>query len=124
MWDLLVLVPAALVAWAVLVGLLLREAPRTAWPVALAGSAGLLAAGIAVATWKYPSWEALLLLVGVPAIAVAVTAGHPVRMLDPKWRVAADEVTDELEAEADRYAFRAVLATVVSMVLLVITFGF
>ena len=75
MWNVLVLAPAALVAWAVLLGLLLREAPRTAWPVALAGSAGLLAAGVAVATWKYPSWEAILLLVGTPAIAVAVTFG-------------------------------------------------
>lgn len=123
MWDLVVLVPAALVAWGVLLGLLLREAPRTAWPVALAGSAGLLAAGIAVAFWKYPSWEALLLLVGTPAVAVAVTAGHPVRMLDPKWRVAEEEVTTELEAEADRYAFRAVLTLTVSVVLLMITFG-
>ena len=90
MWNVLALAPAALVAWAVLLGLLLREAPRTAWPVALAGSAGLLAAGVAVATWKYPSWEAILLLVGTPAIAVAVTFGHPVRMLDPKWRMADD----------------------------------
>ena len=115
----LVLAP---LAWAVLVGLLLREAPRSAWPVALAGSAGL-AAGVAVATWKYPSWEALLLLVGVPAIAVAVTAGHPVRMLDPKWRMPSDEVTDEDEALADRYAFRAVVATAVSAAAMVITFG-
>ena len=124
MWNVLVLAPAALVAWAVLLGLLLREAPRTAWPVALAGSAGLLAAGVAVATWKYPSWEAILLLVGTPAIAVAVTFGHPARMLDPKWRMAEDEVTEELEAEADRYAFRAVLTLAVSVVVLVITFGF
>jgi hypothetical protein len=120
----ILLVPLALVAWAVLLGLLLREAPRPAWPVALAGSAGLLAAGVAVATWKYPSWEALLLLVGVPAIAVAVTAGHPVRMLDPKWRMAEDEVTAEAEAEADRYAFRAVLTTALSVAVLMITFGF
>ena len=123
MWSVASLVPAALLAWAGLLGLLLREAPRTAWPVALAGSAGLLVAGVAVATWKYPSWEALLLLVGAPAIAVAVTAGHPVRMLDPKWRVAEDDVTPELEAEADRYAFRAVLTVAVSVVLLMITFG-
>ena len=123
MGGVLVLVPAALVAWAVLLGLLLRESPRSAWPVTLAGSAGLLAAGVAVATWKYPSWEALLLLVGIPAIAVAVTAGHPARMLDPKWRMAEDEVTEEAEAEADRYAFRAVLTTAVSLVVLVITFG-
>jgi hypothetical protein len=122
--NVFVLVPVALVAWAVLLGLLLREAPRTAWPVALAFSAGLLAAGMAVATWKYPSWEALLLLVGVPAIAVAVTAGHPVRMLDPKWRMAEDEVTEEAEAEADRYAFRAVLTTALSVAVLMIAFGF
>lgn len=124
MGRLLVLVPVALVAWAVLLSLLLREAPRTAWPVALAYSGGLLVAGVAVATWKYPSWEALLLLVGIPAIAVAVTAGHPVRMLDPKWRMAEDEVTEEAEAEADRYAFRAVLTTAVSAAMLMITFGF
>ena len=108
----LVLAP---LAWAVLVGLLLREAPRSAWPVALAGSAGLLAAGVAVATWK--------LLVGVPAIAVAVTAGHPVRMLDPKWRMPSDEVTDEDEALADRYAFRAVVAAARSAAPLVVTIG-
>jgi hypothetical protein len=124
MWDVLVLAPVVLVAWSVLLGLLLREAPRPAWPVAFAGSAGLLVAGIAVATWKYPSWEAILLLVGTPAIAIAVTAGHPARMLDPKWRVAESEVTEELEAEADRYAFRAVLALAVSVVFLIITFGF
>ena len=123
MWSLAVLAPVALLAWAGLLCLLLREAPRAAWPVALAGSAGLVLLGVAVATWKYPSWEALLLLVGAPAIAVAVTAGHPVRMLDPKWRMAEDDVTAELEAEADRYAFRAVLTVVVSVVLLMITFG-
>jgi hypothetical protein len=65
----------------------------------------------------------VLLLVGVPAIAVAVTAGHPVRMLDPKWRLAAADVTEETEAEADRYAFRAVLSVVVAVVLLTIVFG-
>ena len=122
-WSVLVLVPVAVLTWAALLGLLLREAPRTAWPVALAGSAALLVAGAAVASWKYPSWEALLLLVGAPAIAVAVTAGHPVRMLDPKWRMSEDDVTPELEAEADRYAFRAVLTVAVSVVLLMITFG-
>ena len=124
MWSVPVLVGVAALAWAVLLGLLLRQVPRTGWPVVLAGSAGLLVAGAAVAGWKYPSWEALLLLVGVPAIAVAVTAGHPARMLDPKWRMAADEVTEEAEQEADRYAVRAVLAVAVSVVLLVIVFGF
>jgi hypothetical protein len=124
MWSVPVLVGVAALAWAVLLGLLLRQVPRTGWPVVLAGSAGLLIAGTAVAGWKYPSWEALLLLVGVPTIAVAVTAGHPARMLDPKWRMAADEVTEEAEQAADRYAFRAVLAVVVSVVLLVIVFGF
>lgn len=124
MWSVPVLVGVAALAWAVLLGLLFREVPRTAWPVVLAGSAGLVLGGAAVAGWKYPSWEAVLLLVGVPAIAVAVTAGHPVRMLDPKWRVAADEVSEEAEEEADRYAFRAVLAVAVSVVLLVIVFGF
>jgi hypothetical protein len=106
-WSVLVLVPVAVLTWAALLGLLLREAPRTAWPVALAGSAALLVAGAA----------------GAPAIAVAVTAGHPVRMLDPKWRMSEDDVTPELEAEADRYAFRAVLTVAVSVVLLMITFG-
>ena len=123
MWSVPVLVGVAALAWAALVGLLLAEAPRTAWPVVLAGSAGLLVAGVAVAGWKYPSWEAVLLLVGVPAIAVAVTAGHPVRMLDPKWRMASDEVTEDAEAEADRYAFRAVLAVAVAVVVLMIVFG-
>jgi hypothetical protein len=123
MWSLTALVPGVVLAWAALLGLLLREAPRRAWPVPLAGSAALLVAGAAVATWKYPSWEALLVLVGAPAIAVAVTAGHPVRMLDPKWRMAEDEVTPEIEAEADRYAFRAVLTVAVSVALLMIIFG-
>jgi hypothetical protein len=122
-WSVAALVPAVTLAWAVLLGRLLAEMPRTAWPAMLVGSAALLALGTAVATWKYPSWEALLLLLGAPAIAVAVTAGHPVRMLDPKWRVAEDEVTPEQEAEADHYAFRAVLAMVVSVVLLMLTFG-
>jgi len=122
-WSVAVLIPAVVLAWAVLLGLLLAEAPRAAWPAVLVGAGALLAAGAGAATWKYPSWEALLLLVGAPAIAVAVTAGRPVRMLDPKWRMAEDEVTPELEAEADRYAFRAVLAVVVSVVLLMITFG-
>ena len=118
------LVGVAALAWAALLGLLLWEVPRTAWPVVLAGSAGPVVAGVAVAGWKYPSWEAVLLLVGVPAIAVVVTAGHPVRMLDPKWRMGSDEVTEEAEAEADRYAFRVVLALAVAVVLLVIVFGF
>ena len=124
MWSLAVLAPAALLAWAGAAG------PAVAGGAAggLAGGAGRVGRaagplGVAVATWKYPSWEALLLLVGAPAIAVAVTAGHPVRMLDPKWRMAEDDVTAELEAEADRYAFRAVLTVVVSVVLLMITFG-
>ena len=124
MWSVPVLAGVAVLAWAVLLGLLLRELPRIGWPVVLAGTSGLVLGGVAVAGWKYPSWEAVLLLVGVPLIAVAVTAGHPVRMLDPKWRMAADEVSDEAEREADRYAFRAVLAVVVSVVLLVIVFGF
>jgi hypothetical protein len=119
-----VLAGVAALAWAGLLGLLLREVPRTGWPVVLAGAAGLVASGVAAAGWKYPSWEAVLLLVGVPAIAVAVTAGRPVRLLDPKWRMAADEVTETAEAEADRYAFRAVLAVVVALVLAVIVFGF
>jgi hypothetical protein len=123
-WSVPVLVAVAALAWAALLGLLLREAPRSAWKVVLAGSAALVLGGAAVAGWKYPSWEAVLVLVGVPAIAVAVTAGHPVRMLDPKWRMAADEVTEEAEAEADRYAFRAVLAVAVAVVLLVVVFGF
>jgi hypothetical protein len=123
MWSVPVLVGVAALAWAALLGLLLVEAPRSAWPVVLAGSGGLLVGGVAVAGWKYPSWEAVLLLVGVPAIAVAVTAGHPVRMLDPKWRMAADEVTEDAEAEADRYAFRAVLAVAVAVVVLMIVFG-
>ena len=123
MWSVPVLVGMAALAWAVLLGLLLRQLPRTAWPVALAGSAGLLVGGAAIAGWKYPSWEAVLLLVGLPVIALVVTAGHPVRMLDPKWRMAAEEVTEDAEAEADRYAFRAVLTVVVSVVLLMIVFG-
>jgi hypothetical protein len=123
MWSVPVLVGMAALAWAVLLGLLLRQLPRTAWPVALAGSAGLLVGGAAIAGWKYPSWEAVLLLVGLPVIALVVTAGHPARMLDPKWRMAGDEVTEEAEAEADRYAFRAVLTVVVSVVLLMIVFG-
>lgn len=118
------LAAVALLVWSVLLGLVLAEAPRAAWPVALAGAGALLVAGAVVATWKYPSWEAVLLLVGAPTIALAVTAGHPVRMLDPKWRMAEDEVTPDAEAEADRYAFRAVLAMVVSVVVLMITFGF
>jgi hypothetical protein len=122
-WSVPVLAAVALVAWSVLLGLVLAEAPRSAWPVVLAGAGALLVAGTVVATWKYPSWEAVLLLVGAPAIAVAVTAGHPVRMLDPKWRMAEDEVTPDAEAEADRYAFRAVLAVSVSVVFLMITFG-
>lgn len=123
MWSVPVLAGVAGLLWVALLGLLLAEAPRTAWPVALAGSAALLVAGVAVATWKYPSWEAVLLLVGAPAIAVAVTAGHPARMLDPKWRMPEDAVTPDVEAEADRYAFRAVLAVAVSVALLMITFG-
>lgn len=119
-----VLVVGALLVWAALLARVLAEVPRPAWPVVLGGAGALLLAGLAAAVWKYPSWEAVLLLVGVPAIALAVTAGHPARMLDPKWRLPADEVTEDAEAEADRYAFRAVLATVVSVVLLVITFGF
>lgn len=124
MWSVPALLAAAALAWAALLALLLRETPRPAWPVVLAGAAAVVLAGAAAAGWKYPSWEAVLLLVGMPAIALAVTAGHPVRMLDPKWRVAADDVTPELEAEADRYAFRAVLAVAVAVVLLVIVFGF
>jgi hypothetical protein len=123
MWSVPVLVGVAALSWAAMLGLLLAEAPRTARPVVLAGSAGLLVGGVAVAGWKYPSWEAVLLLVGVPAIAVAVTAGHPVRMLDPKWRMASDEVTEDAEAEADRYAFRAVLAVALAVVILMIVFG-
>jgi hypothetical protein len=123
-WTVPVLVGAAALVWAALLGLLLREVPRPGWPVVLAGTAGLVVGGAVTAGWKYPSWEAVLLLVGVPAVALAVTAGRPVRILDPKWRMAADDVTEEAEAEADRYAFRVVLAMVVAVVLLVIAFGF
>jgi hypothetical protein len=117
------LAPAA-VAFLVLVAAVVRPGHlQPTLATLLLPFAALLVAGAAVATWKYPSWEALLLLVGAPAIAVAVTAGHPVRMLDPKWRMSEDAVTPELEAEADRYAFRAVVTVAVSVLLLMVTFG-
>jgi hypothetical protein len=122
-WSIAALVTAAAGAWAALLVQLLREAPRAAWPVVVAGAAGTVAAGVVAAGLKYPSWEALLILVGAPAIALGVTAGHPTRILDPKWTTPEEEITAEVEARADRYAWRAVLLVIVSVVFLMITFG-
>jgi hypothetical protein len=123
MWSFAALVLAAAVVWAALLVLLLREAPRPAWPVMLAGAGATVAAGVVAAGLKYPSWEALLILIGVPAIALGVTAGHPTRILDPKWTTPAEEITAEAEATADRYAWRVVLVMIVSVTVLMITFG-
>ena len=123
MWSLAALVAASAAAWAVLLLQLLREAPRTAWPAMIAGAVGTVVAGVVAAGLKYPSWEALLLLLGTPLIALGVTAGHPTRILDPKWTTPAEEITAEAEASADRYAWRAVLLVIVSVVVLMITFG-
>ena len=108
--------------WAASVALLMRGVLPSARPVVGAACAAVVAAGVAAAVWKHPSWEAGMLLVGAPAIVLAVTAGRPARVLDPRWT--APEPTEEDEATADRYAFRAVLATAVSVVLLVLIFGF
>jgi hypothetical protein len=123
MWSIAALALAAAGAWALLLVLLLREAPRGAWPVMMAVAAGTVAAGAVTAGLKYPSWEALLILLGAPAIALGVTAGHPTRILDPKWTTPEDEITDEAEARADRYAWRAVLLVIGAVVFLMITFG-
>jgi hypothetical protein len=122
-WSLATLVPAAVAVWAALLVLLLREAPRSAWPGMLVGAAGTVLAGVVAAGLKYPSWEALLILIGAPAIALGVTAGHPTRILDPKWTTPEEEITEEAEASADRYAWRAVLVVIVSVTFLMITFG-
>jgi hypothetical protein len=122
-WSLATLATAAAGAWAALLVLLLREAPRPAWPFVLAGVAVTVLAGMIAAGVKYPSWEALLLLIGAPAIALCVTAGHPTRILDPKWTTPEEEITEEAEAIADRYAWRMVLALAVSVTLLMIVFG-
>jgi hypothetical protein len=122
-WDLAALVPAAAAVWAALLLLLLREAPRSAWPAMFAGAAATVLAGVVVAGLKYPSWEALLILIGAPTIAVGVTAGHPSRILDPKWTTPEEEITEEAEASADRYAWRAVLVVIVSVTFLMVTFG-
>ncbi len=123
MWSVAALVLAAAVVWAALLALLLREAPRPAWPVMVGGAAAVVVAGMITAGLKYPSWEALLILIGAPAIALGVTAGHPTRILDPKWTTPEEEITEEAEASADRYAWRAVLVVIVSVVFLMITFG-
>jgi hypothetical protein len=117
MVSLPVLAAVAAPVWAVLAWALLRAAR----PVTLAFAGVVLGAGVVAAAWKYPSWEAVLLLLGAPVIALAVTRGQPARMLDPRWTSAED--TEEAAGEAERYAFRAVLAMVVSAALLVIAFG-
>jgi hypothetical protein len=122
-WSLATLAAGTAAAWAALLVLLLREAPRPAWPFAIAAVAVTLAGGAIAAGVKYPSWEALLLLVGAPAIALGVTAGHPTRILDPKWTASDEEITEEAEARADRYAWRVVLALAVSVTFLMIVFG-
>lgn len=123
MWSFAALLVATAGAWAALLVLLLREAPRRVWPAMVAGAAVTLVAGSIAAGLKYPSWEALLILVGVPAIALGVTAGHPTRILDPRWTTPEEEITDEAEVRADQYAWRAVLVVIVSVVFLMITFG-
>ena len=122
MSSLAVLAVLAVPLWAVSVLLLLRGVLPPARPVMVAACAVVVAAGVAAALWKHPSWESGMLLVGAPAIVLAVPAGRPARVLDPRWTTA--EPTEEDEAAADRYAFRAVLATAASVVLLVIVFGF
>jgi hypothetical protein len=122
-WSVTALVSAAAAVWAALLVLLLREVPRSAWPGVLAGAALTVLAGMVAAGLKYPSWEALLILIGTPAIALGVTAGHPTRILDPKWTMPVEEITEEAEESADRYAWRAVLVVIVSVTFLMITFG-
>jgi hypothetical protein len=122
-WSFAALLAATGGAWAALLVLLLREAPRRAWPAMAAAAAIAVAAGSIAAGLKYPSWEALLILVGVPAIALGVTAGHPTRILDPRWTTPEEEITEEAEVRADRYAWRAVLVVIASVVFLMITFG-
>jgi hypothetical protein len=122
-WSLAALVAAAAAVWAALLVLLLRETPRSAWPPMLACAVATVVAGGVIADLKYPSWEALLILIGSPAIALGVTAGHPTRILDPKWTTPVEEITEEAEASADRYAWRAVLVMIVSVTFLMITFG-
>jgi hypothetical protein len=90
---------------------------------AAAGAAATVLAGMVAAGLKYPSWEALLILVGMPAITLGVTAGHPTRILDPKWTTPVEEITEEAEEQADRYAWRVVLAMIFSVTVLMITFG-
>lgn len=122
MSSLVVLVVVAVPLWAVLVTLLLRAVLPTAVAPVLVMSGFVVALGVLAAIWKHPSWEAGMLLVGAPAILLAVTAGRPARVLDPRWT--APEPTEEDEAAADRYAFRVVLAVAVSVVVLVLAFGF
>jgi hypothetical protein len=117
-----VLAVLAVLLWSASVALLLRGVLPSARPVVAAGCAAVVAAGVAAAVWKHQSWEAGMLLVGAPAIVLAATAGRPARVLDPRWTT--PDPTEEDEAAADRYAFRAVLATAVSVVLLVLAFGF
>jgi hypothetical protein len=122
MSSLVVLALLAVPLWAVLVTLLLRTILPAAVVPVLAVSAGIVLLGVLAAVWKHPSWESGMLLVGVPAILLATTAGRPARVLDPRWTSAAP--TEDDEATADRYAFRAVLAVAASVVVLVLLFGF
>jgi len=122
-WSFAALLAATAGAWAALLVLLLREAPRHAWPAMVAAATATVVAGAVVAGLKYPSWEALLILVGVPAIALGVTAGHPTRILDPRWTTPEEEITEEAEVRADHYAWRAVLVVIASVMFLMITFG-
>jgi hypothetical protein len=119
----LVLLAGAVAVWSTLLVLLLREVPRTAWRVVFAGAAAPLLVGLIAAGLKYPSWEAVLLLLGAPALAITVTSGRPVRLLDPKWTMAEEDITAEAEEAADRYAWRLVVVLIVAVVLLMITFG-
>ena len=123
MWSVLVLGSATLVVWATLLALLLRAVLRTAWPAMMAGSSAPILVGAVTAGLKYPSWEALLLLIGAPVTAIVVTRGRPARLVDPKWTMPEDEITDEAEALSDRYAWRLVLVMLVAVVFLMITFG-
>ena len=123
MGSVLVLGAATVTVWATLLPLLLRGVLRTAWPAIMAGAAAPLLGGAVTAGVKYPSWEALLLLIGAPVTALVVTNGRPARLLDPKWTMPEDEITDEAEALSDRYAWRLVLVILVAIVFLMITFG-
>ena len=118
----LVLAVLAVPLWAICIALLLPGVLPSGRPAVLTVCAVVIVAGVGAAVWKYPSWEAGMLLVGAPAIVLAVTAGRPARVLDPRWTTV--EPTEADEAAADRYAFRAVLVTAASVVLLVIAFGF